>query len=204
MKENKNTPEFWDQQFQTEYEGMKAEELAKDFYYRWWPQEFHVTASQIPWGSRKILNVGCGLGHFERYIKAMNPNWDVHGTDFSHYAVEKASELAPHIKFFVSGNTEFYANEGTFDVVTALDIIEHVEDDIKFVREMHRLLKDGGKVIFTTPIEMEPGSVQSEDHIREYSMKRLEDLVATYFDEVRVYRTQPYRQLCVGKKAHRS
>ena len=44
--------------------------------------------------------------------------------------------------------------DGTFDLVTSLDVIEHVEDDGAALEEMRRVLKPGGLLLLTVPAHM--------------------------------------------------
>jgi SAM-dependent methyltransferase len=45
---------------------------------------------------------------------------------------------------------ELEANEGTFDVVTAIEVLEHVEDPLAELRRIRRLLKPEGLFFYTT------------------------------------------------------
>jgi len=45
-------------------------------------------------------------------------------------------------------------NDESFDICTSLEVFEHVEDDIKGFREVYRVLKPAGKVIFTVPMNL--------------------------------------------------
>jgi len=72
-----------------------------------------------------------------------------------------------------------------FDCVVAVEVLEHVEDDESFVREVHRVLKPGGTFLMTTP---NGDSVKNTnpDHKRHYHRQQLQGLLARYFPEVEV------------------
>ena len=42
-------------------------------------------------------------------------------------------------------------DDNSIDFVVTFQVIEHIKDDEKFVQEIHRVLKPGGKLILTTP-----------------------------------------------------
>ena len=59
---------------------------------------------------------------------------------------------------------------GRFDLVTCLDVIEHISDDVRMMEELARVLKPGGAVLFTTPAHPVLWSVHDESvhHQRRY------------------------------------
>ena len=73
--------------------------------------------------------------------------------------------------------------DNTFDFVISFQVIEHIQDDGRFVNEIHRVLKPGGKFIHTTPNK--PMSLTRNPwHIREYTIQELEDLLLRDFQSV--------------------
>jgi SAM-dependent methyltransferase len=67
----------------------------------------------------------------------------------------------------------------TFDCVVSVEVLEHVEEDEAFVREVHRVLKRGGTFLMTTP---NGDSVKKRHYLR----KQLHDLLSKYFSEAEV------------------
>jgi 2-polyprenyl-3-methyl-5-hydroxy-6-metoxy-1,4-benzoquinol methylase len=98
---------------------------------------------------KKLLDVGSAAGFF---LEAANARgFEVQGIEFAAAAIAAASPT-------VRGNIlhgdiheilERWANE--FDVVTAFDIIEHMHDPAKFVRDIKKALKPGGLLVISTP-----------------------------------------------------
>lgn len=73
----------------------------------------------------------------------------------------------------------------SFDMVIAVEVLEHVEEDERFVSEVSRVLKPGGKFIMTTP-NGDFAKIPSKDHKRHYELKQLSGLLAKYFDKAEV------------------
>ena len=70
-----------------------------------------------------------------------------------------------------------------FDFVVSFQVIEHIKKDTAFVKEIHRVLKPGGKFIHTTPNKKMSLS-RNPWHIREYSVNELADLLTAVFSSV--------------------
>lgn len=72
------------------------------------------------------------------------------------------------------------------DYATALDVLEHIEDDIAAMRELHRIVRPGGTVIVTVPALMSLWSDWdvSLRHFRRYDRKSLESLISCFPFEV--------------------
>jgi SAM-dependent methyltransferase len=73
----------------------------------------------------------------------------------------------------------------SFDCVVAVEVLEHVEEDAAFVREVHRVLKPGGAVLLSTPngdwvVNTNP------DHKRHYKRAALQALLSQCFTSVQV------------------
>lgn len=71
----------------------------------------------------------------------------------------------------------------SFDLVVSVEVIEHVEEDEKFVSEVNRVLKPGGSLILTTP-NGDFVENRNPDHKRHYKRKELNHLLGKYFDQV--------------------
>lgn len=87
----------------------------------------------------------------------------------------------------------------SYDAVVSVEVIEHVDEDDLFVKNISKVIKKGGWAYFTTPngdyIKNE-GPNKNPDHKRHYTHKQLHDLLSKYFADVEVYyavRTGKYR-----------
>jgi SAM-dependent methyltransferase len=107
-------------------------------------------------GITSVLDVGCSVGSvevlFHRHYAERAPAVRVHGVDISREAVERASALKlPSATFQVYDGNTLPFESGTFDLALAIEVIEHVVDKAKFLSEVWRVLRPGGRVFLTTP-----------------------------------------------------
>lgn len=70
-----------------------------------------------------------------------------------------------------------------FDFVVSFQVIEHIKKDDEFVKEIHRVLKPGGKFIHTTP-NKKMSLTRNPWHIREYTVDELYNLLKVDFSSV--------------------
>lgn len=127
----------------------------------------------------KILDVGCGtgtlLGELSRYGEAQ-------GVDISPKAVAFCQERG--MANARTGNvTAIGFPDNSFDVVLALDILEHVADDVGAIAEIRRVLKPGGLAIVFVPAFMSLwGSTDLlSEHYRRYRLPELREKLGAGF-----------------------
>ena len=102
-----------------------------------------------------IIDVGCGGGLVCEPLARLGAN--ITGLDADENAVNvaknHAGQMGLDISYLAASTTshlETDKNRGAYDVVLALEIIEHVDNRQQFVREVFELCKPGGLVIFST------------------------------------------------------
>ena len=112
--------------------------------------ELRTTAAiKILGSGRRFLDIGCGEGTLAARVRSQFT--EIHGIDISHETVQLAQKAGIIASCVNLNNDPVPYPDDYFDVVTALDVIEHVFDPIKFLREIHRVLIPGGHTIITTP-----------------------------------------------------
>ena len=97
-----------------------------------------------------------------------------------HRLRRRRSNIA-HIVF--DDMTRSALRDSVFDCVVAVEVLEHVEDDRSFVREVRRVLRPGGTFLLTTP-NGDWVKNTNPDHKRHYTRNGLHDLLAESFDTV--------------------
>lgn len=94
-----------------------------------------------------LLDIGCATG--DLLLEARDRGWRVRGVEVSPYAASIAARRAIDVK--VGLLRESGLPENSFDAITLLDVIEHMEDPRAELNEMRRLLRPGGLLCIETP-----------------------------------------------------
>lgn len=119
----------------------------------------------------RILDVGCGTG---ANLELLGQYGAAEGVDISPAAL--AFCRARGLDNVRLGEAEKlpYPDE-TFDLVTALDVVEHLDDDVAGLREMRRVLRPGGRALLFVPAFMFLWGVQDDvsHHRRRYRLPQL-------------------------------
>lgn len=118
---------------------------------KWHHLKFERVARELE-GRRRLLDVGCGPGTMLGHLRGMHESV---GTDLSLRQIEYARST------YGSETTRFYAtspgrlpeDEGPFDAVTLIELIEHLDPSVvdETIGEALERLRPGGKLILTTP-----------------------------------------------------
>ncbi len=102
-----------------------------------------------PAGFGSMLDVGCGTGGNLAALRAAFPEASFTGVDASEDALEASRRRGLHV---VAGDASALpVADGSADIVSALDVLEHLDDDRAAVREMARVLRPGGLLVVTVP-----------------------------------------------------
>ncbi len=119
----------------------------------------------------RILDVGCGTG---ANLLMLSQYGDAEGVDISEDALTFCRERGLE-KVKLGAGEELPYDAGTFDLVTALDVVEHMDDDLAGLREMRRVLRPGGRVLLFVPTFMFLWGLQDDvsNHRRRYRLPEL-------------------------------
>lgn len=75
--------------------------------------------------------------------------------------------------------------DNAYDSVVSFQVIEHIQDDMLFLKEIHRVLKPGGVALLTTP-NRKMSLTRNPWHIREYLPHELKTLAENFFSSVQI------------------
>jgi SAM-dependent methyltransferase len=131
-----------------------------------------VDELSLPAGVRpRILDVGCGTG---ANLEMLARFGDAAGVDISEDALAfcRARGLT-EVRRGAAESLPF--DEGEFDLVTALDVVEHLDDDLAGLSEMRRVLRTNGRALLFVPAFMWLWGVQDDvsHHRRRYTLPEL-------------------------------
>jgi ubiquinone/menaquinone biosynthesis C-methylase UbiE len=90
-------------------------------------------------GAEKILDAGCGEGFVVSYLLQGNDRLAITGIDCSPQAIEMARQMVPGVLFDVGDLREMPYGDDSFDLVMCLEVLEHLPDPHKGLRELRRV-----------------------------------------------------------------
>lgn len=123
----------------------------------------------------KILDVGCGTGVNLGFLQQYGA---VTGLDNTEEAVKRCK--ANGFQDVVMGDIlALPFPDATFDLVVAMDVVEHLDDDVAVLKELRRIVKPGGLLYITVPAFMFLWSIQDDVslHKRRYRASQLRQAV---------------------------
>ncbi len=123
----------------------------------------------------EILDVGCGNGLF---FAELGKFGNVRGIEVDTSLIDDDSPHRAQIFTEPLGHSGYRGLR--FDLITALDVVEHIADDRQAIDEMYAMLRPGGKLVITVPASMKLWDLHDEinGHYRRYSRRTLRNLVS--------------------------
>ena len=130
----------------------------------------------LPVSDPRILDVGCGTG---ANLELLSQYGSAEGVDVSADALAFCRDRG--LENVRQGEAERLPYpDRSFDLVTALDVVEHLDDDVAGLKEIQRVLQPGGSALLFVPAFMFLWGVQDDvsNHRRRYTLKELKESVA--------------------------
>lgn len=128
-----------------------------------------------------LLEVGCSSGFLLRDLKHEFPKADIVGTDIALGALERLGNTLDGVPLVQMDLLQCDFNPNQFDAVVAINVLEHIEDDVGALAAMARILKPGGLLIIEVP--QGPGTYDLYDawlrHFRRFTRKELLSKIAS-------------------------
>jgi SAM-dependent methyltransferase len=129
-----------------------------------------------------VLEVGCGEGRGVDLILPKAKSFT--GIDKIREVVDSLKTKYPEGSFRQMVIPPFDSlPDNRFDVVVSFQVIEHIKDDLGYLKEIYRVLKPGGKALITTP-NIKLSLSRNPWHIREYTADELSELAKRIFANV--------------------
>ena len=132
--------------------------------------------------SGDVLEVGCGEGRGVELL--MEKSKTFMGIDKIDQVIDRLSNRYPDATFQQMNIPPFAGlDDNAFDSVVSFQVIEHIRKDKEYLKEIHRVLKPGGKALITTP-NIKMSLSRNPWHIREYTAQQLQQLGEEVFAQV--------------------
>ncbi len=136
-----------------------------------------------------VLDLGCGTGYGTEILSSNAK--EVWGVDIDEEAIKYANKnFAKNAKFKKENIEKLSFKDKYFDLICSFEVIEHIKNPgKKYFREIKRVLKNDGLVIFSTPNSKnseKQGYTKSPYHFKEYSYKEFNRLLLRNFSKVEI------------------
>lgn len=139
---------------------------------------YHIA---IPYISGDLLELGCGEG---RGVELLAPKAKSYlGLDKIETIIQGLKNKYPKYDFESSVFPPFKIADNSFDSIVTFQVIEHIENDDLYMKEIHRILRPGGTALISTP-NIKMTLSRNPWHTREYTDDQLKNLAAKYFKNV--------------------
>ena len=139
--------------------------------------------------SVQAIDVGCGLGSWAGYLAEAEPGWAVTGMDVDPAVVADNARRFPTVTFRTGRAGEMPIPE-PFDVLTAMDVLEHVPGIADQLGGICSWVKEGGLVAFVVPVYDGPlGPLvhlldKDPTHIHKWGRRRWLELAERHLSDI--------------------
>ncbi|MGY6499697.1 MAG: class I SAM-dependent methyltransferase [Acidimicrobiales bacterium] len=161
---------------------------------------------------RVIVDVGVGEGlALERVVGTSRP---VIGVEYRLDKVLLAARRLPALSGVVADAGMVPLPDGSADVATTIEVLEHLTEPQRAVEELARICRDDGVLVVSVPWEpfFRLGNLgrgknvarlgNDPEHVQQFTPGRLRALLGASFDEVEIHRAFPWL-IAVGRRPHR-
>lgn len=122
----------------------------------------------------QFFEVGCGTGTFITQLIS-DPNLKITGSEIYARGLVYAKKKMPAVDFVQYDVRQGVIAENAYDIIGSFDVLEHIDDDVTSMSNIHAMLKEGGHFILTVPQYMFMWSRIDDivKHKRRYSRNEL-------------------------------
>lgn len=110
----------------------------------------HLLARHAPDRAIDYLEIGCGTGYVLEAVAARFPGWRLQASDVLVAGLAHAAHRVPAATLMQMDARRMPFTDA-FDVIGAFDVIEHIEDDVRVLGELHRSLRSDGLAVIAVP-----------------------------------------------------
>lgn len=128
--------------------------LKKNLFQRYWHwKRFKEVLALVKSINGSFLDVGCHAGTFTEKIISKVKSKKVYGVDISPSAIKLIKQRLPGGEFLVADAHKLPYQNDFFDAVFCIEMLEHVDDPIKVLNEIKRVIKKNKRIYILVPTE---------------------------------------------------
>jgi SAM-dependent methyltransferase len=158
------------------------ESMAGDHHYIDVASREHAASSLVAWQSAErpvLIDIGCSSGFMLELLRARFPTATVLGADCVREPLERLAARLPDVPLLQFNLLSCPLPDRCVDGVVLLNVLEHISDDYRALRQVRRILRPNGVAVIELPAG--PGLYDVYDkvllHVRRYSMRELTALL---------------------------
>ena len=114
----------------------------------------------------RFYDAGAGFCQYSDFVLNNYPNSRVLATDLkTDYLRQYSFTSGPRFRY-MGGDLQIFRPKHQYDVAIAIDILEHIEDDVATIKNIHSALVPQGIFIISTPSDTDPAAQFTAEHVR--------------------------------------
>lgn len=139
-------------------------------------RSWHIRRALKKWeqdrkGVQYVLDAGSGFGQYDYYLGKHHHDWHIQGVDVKEEQIADCNNFfqkigLKNVRFAEADLTQF-SDPDKYDLVLCVDVMEHIEEDEKVLRNYYQSLKKGGMLLISTPSDQGGSDVHHHDHDEE-------------------------------------
>lgn len=155
--------------------------VAENYWFRRHEAAYRLIAPRC--AAATVLDAGCGEGYGTELLRQAGAR-RILAVDYDPNAVIHVRRRYPRLTAVRANAVRLPFQNETLDVVVALQVVEHLWEQPRFIRDCARVLRPGGALLMTTPnrLTFTHGTAGNPFHARELSVAELTELVTPAFD----------------------
>lgn len=158
----------------------KTEHIHKKKYPDHWERyEFALKYCE----GKKVVDVACGPGYGTAYLSKVTRSLPI-GLDIDSETIKVAKlNYGEYAEFIDIEGYSWPIPDSSIDTIVSMETFEHLDAPQSFLAECARILKSGGKLVMSTPLNETESRFKPENefHIREYTWNELGDEISKTF-----------------------
>lgn len=154
-------------------------------------------------GEASVLDAGSGFGQYTWRMSRTNTNWQIKAIDINNEQIDDCTRffnkagLSDRISFQTMDLTAL-SDLNSYDLILSVDVMEHIEEDLRVFQNFYNSLKENGVLLISTPSDKGGSDVHDEsdesfidEHVRDgYSIKDISDkLLKAGFNKIDAFYT---------------
>lgn len=148
--------------------------------------EIRKWAGENP-GPREILDAGSGFGQYSYYLSGFNRQWKIKGVDVKPEQIDDCNVFFNRAGRYNAGfelaDLTVFTEPDKYDLILSVDVMEHIEEDVRVFENFYTSLRKGGMVLISTPSDKGGSDVHDhgegsfiEEHVRDgYNLDEIQE-----------------------------